>query len=576
MKFMLHYMSKYKGLILLNLIGVFGFIIAELGIPTIVAHIVDNGIARNDSDYILQMFIYLIGVAIAGGLGRIVLSYCGARISSQIVRDIRSDIFAKTQEYSPVEYNKLGISSMITRTMPDAYIILQFVNMVLKAGLITPIMIVASFILVIETSFNLSMVIIGCLPIIIFGAYMIAKVSKPISQKQQVEMDNLNRITRENITGVRVIRAFRKSSYEQDRFNETSEAYTAQARKLYKIMSLTQPAFFIVLEVGMLFIFWISSNMISVGSLSVGQLMAFLEYMFHALFSTMLFANVFTMYPRAAISASRIQEMLDMEPAIRNPENPVTQGVEDTTLSFNNVSFQYPDGELPVLKNVSFNAGKGDTVAFIGSTGSGKSTLINLIPRFYDVSEGSVSVDGVDVRDYELKTLRRKVGFIPQKALLFSGTIAENIRFGKHDADEDELTHSAKTASAYDFIIEKPNQFDDCISEGGSNVSGGQKQRLSIARAVVRKPEIYIFDDSFSALDYKTDAEVRKNLAEETKDAITLIVAQRISSIMDATEILVLNEGEVVGQGTHKELLETCEVYKEIAYSQLSKEELSR
>ncbi|TDW25497.1 ATP-binding cassette subfamily B multidrug efflux pump [Breznakia blatticola] len=575
MKFLWKYLRRYSWILVLNFVGIAGFIIAELGIPSIVAQIVDKGIRNHDVTLMKTMLLYLVLIAICGGVGRLILSFCGARMSSYVVRDIRNDIFKKTQTYSPREYNMFGVSSMITRTNPDAYMLMQFTNMLMRTGLLTPVMIVASFFMVIKTSQNLAMVIIGSLPIIIFSIYLIAKASGPLSKKQQKEMDNLNRITRENITGVRVIRAFRKNKYEEQRFSQTSEDYTNVAKKLFKLMAIGQPLFFFILNSAGLIIYWVGSNLIDAGNLQVGQLMAFGEYMFHALFSLMLFSNMFMMYPRAKVSADRIEEMLNVEVAIQNPSNPVFEGKEDTTLVFDQVSFQYPDGELPVLQNISFEAHKGQTVAFIGSTGSGKSTLINLIPRFYDVSAGNIKVDGVDVRKYDIKTLRQKIGFIPQKALLFSGTIKENIKYGKHDASEDEVVASSKVANAYEFIQDKPQQFEDCIAESGTNVSGGQRQRLSIARAVVRKPEIYIFDDSFSALDFKTDAEVRKNLLSETEDAITLIVAQRVSSIMNADQIIVLNNGTIVGKGTHRELLETCEIYQEIARSQLSEKELA-
>jgi len=359
------------------------------------------------------------------------------------------------------------------------------------------------------------------------------------------------------------------------RFSEANEDYAYNSKKLFKLMAVPQPAFFFLLNVGLVIVFILSSKMIDKGVLQVGSLVAFQEYMFHAMFSIMLFCLVFVMYPRAAISARRIQEILDEESTIKNPENPVVSGDDSGTLEFDNVTFKYPDSEAPVLENISFKAKKGDVVAFIGSTGSGKSTLINLIPRAYDVSAGSIKIDGVDVRKYALRALREKIGFIPQKSMLFSGSISENIRYGKHDASEAEIEESAQIAQAYDFIIDKPNQFEEKVEEGGSNLSGGQKQRLSISRAVIRKPDIYIFDDSFSALDFRTDAKLRKRLKSEITEAITLIVAQRVSSIMDATQIVVLNEGKVVGMGTHEQLLKDSTIYYEIAASQMSKEELA-
>ncbi len=412
------------------------------------------------------------------------------------------------------------------------------------------------------------------IPFIFFGVLIIAKISHKISDTQQKSLDKLNRILRENLTGIRVIRAFRKDKYETERFGETNEFYAKVSKKLFRLMAITQPIFFLILNIATLAVFWVSSDKINNGTLQVGQLVAFLEYLFHAMFSIMLFSMVFIMYPRAAVSASRIQDLLNEDPIIKNPENGVKETEVRGQIEFENVTFAYPDGEADVLKNVSFTAKAGETVAFIGSTGSGKSSLINLIPRFYDVTAGSIKVDGVDVRDYDLNALRSKIGFIPQKALLFSGSIKNNIRFGKKNANEDEIKYSAKVAQAYDFIKRKPKKFDEELSEGGANVSGGQKQRLSIARALVRDAEIYVFDDSFSALDFKTDSELRARLKEETKDSAVLIVAQRISSIMDADKIIVLDEGEVVSIGTHKELLKNSKVYYEIATSQLKKEEL--
>ena len=429
--------------------------------------------------------------------------------------------------------------------------------------------------MILKTSPSLSLVLAVVIPFIILGVVIIAKTSEPLSEKLQKRLDKLNRISRENLTGIRVIRAFGNDKYEGERFGKTNESYADVSKKLNKLMAVSQPTFFFLLNVAIIAIFWISSKMINVGTLQVGQLVAFIEYLFHAMFSIMLFSMVFVMYPKAQVSANRIMEILNEESIIKSPKNGVKETEIKGLVEFENVSFTYPNGEAHVLKDISFKAKKGETIAFIGSTGSGKSTLINLIPRFYDVTEGIIKIDGVDVRDYDLKALRKKIGFIPQKTLLFTGSISSNIRFGKKNAKTGEVEYSSKVAQAYDFISRKPKRFEEPISEGGANVSGGQKQRLSIARAIVRRPEIYIFDDSFSALDFKTDAILRKKLKSETKDSVVLIVAQRIGSIMDADKIIVLNEGEVVGIGKHKELLKTCEIYHEIASSQLTEEELS-
>lgn len=575
MKLILKYLKNYKLILILNVISVFGFALVELGIPTVMAKVIDTGIINNDISYIKKMGLVMVAISIVGVLGTILLGYCSSKISTGITRDIRNDIFKKAQEFSHTEYDKFGVSSMITRTTNDPFVILQFTNTLLRIALITPVMFTISLIMILKTSLSLSIVLAIVIPIIILGVIIIAKTSEPLSEKLQKTLDKLNRISRENLTGIRVIRAFCNEKYESKRFEETNEDYTGIAKKLNKLMLISQPLFFFLLNIAIIAIFWISSNMINVGTLQVGQLVAFIEYLFHAMFSIMLFSMVFVMYPKAQVSANRIREVLSETPIIKNPENGIKETNNEGSIEFNNVSFTYPNGEEPVIKNVSFKGEKGQVIAFIGSTGSGKSTLINLIPRFYDVTEGSIKIDGVDVRDYDLKYLRKKIGFIPQKTLLFTGSIASNIKFGKKNANTKDIEHSAKIAQAYEFISEKPNKFDEPITEGGSNVSGGQKQRLSIARAIVRKPDIYIFDDSFSALDFKTDAILRKQLRAETKDAVVLIVAQRIGSIMDADKIVVLNEGEVVGMGTHKELLKTCEIYHEIATSQLTEEELS-
>lgn len=574
MKLILKYLKNYKLLVVINVISVFGFALVELGIPTIMAKVIDSGIANRDIQYIKRMGGVIVLISILGVAGTILLGYCSAKISTGITRDIRNDIFKKAQEFSHSEYDKFGISSMITRTTNDAFVLLQFVNTLLRTAVLTPVMFGISLVLILRTSVKLSTVLAITVPFIVIGVIVIAKISEPLSETQQKRLDKLNRISRENLTGIRVIRAFGNDNHEKERFEDTNEAYASVSKKLFKLMAVSQPSFFLLLNVAILAIFWVSSNMIDAGTLQIGELVAFIEYLFHAMFSLMLFSMVFVMYPKAQVSANRIEELLNEEPLIKNPENGVKQTEVKGEVEFDNVTFVYPNGEEPVLKNISFKCKKGEMIAFIGSTGSGKSTLINLIPRFYDVTEGSIKVDGVDVRDYDLKALRKKIGFIPQKTLLFTGSISSNIKFGKKNAKTGEVVHSAKVAQAYDFISKKPKQFEEIISEGGKNVSGGQKQRLSIARALVRKPEIYIFDDSFSALDFKTDSILRERLKEETKESVVLVVAQRVGSIMEADRIIVLNEGEIVGIGKHKELLKTCKIYNEIASSQLTKEEL--
>lgn len=572
---MWRYTMRYKKLLFADFICVFGFILIELGLPTILARMIDKGIIPRDMDYIYQQGIWMVVITIIGVAMNILLGYFGARITTNIVRDIRDDLFEKIQTFSHSEYESIGVSSLITRTTNDAYQIMLFMGNILRLGFMTPVMFIASLYMVMRTSPSLGMYVLGALPFLLLAVVGIARLSEPLSKKQQKNLDGINGILRENLSGLRVIRAFVNEKFEESRFNKVNETYTKSSKSLFRLMAAAQPGFFFLFNIVMVLIIWSGTVQISHGDLEVGNLIAFIEYIFHALFSFMLFASVFMMYPRAVVSASRIQEALDMEPAIREEEG-LTETATKGYLEFKNVTFAYPGhAESPVIRNVSFKASPGETVAFIGSTGSGKSTLIQLIPRFYDVSEGEILIDGVNVKEYKLSALRNKIGYIPQKALLFTGTIADNLRYGKEDATLEEMERAIDIAQATEFVSQKPQGYDEPLSEGGTNFSGGQKQRLAIARAIIRNPEIYIFDDSFSALDYQTDANLRARLKKETTESTVLIVAQRVGTIMHADRIVVLNEGDVVGIGTHRELLETCPIYYDIAASQLSEEELA-
>lgn len=577
MKLMWHYTMRYKKLLLFDFLCVFGFILIELGLPTILAQMIDRAIPQKDGDMVNQLGLLMLLVVVIGVVMNIMLGYFTTRITTNIVADIRDDLFAKTQSYSHQEYEDIGVSSLITRVTNDAYQIMLFLQNILRMGFMTPMMFIVSLYMIFRTSPSLSWFVLGALPLLLVAVVVIAKFSEPLSTKQQKNLDKINGILRENLSGLRVIRAFVNEKFEESRFNKVNTAYAESSKSLFRLMAVAQPGFTFLFNIVMVLIIWFGTKQIDAGTLQIGDLIAFIEYIFHALFSFMLFASVFMMYPRAAVSAKRIQEALDAESQIKDPENPVTETETHGYVTFENVTFAYPGhAESPVIRNVSFTAKPGETVAFIGSTGSGKSTLIQLIPRFYDVSEGRVLVDGVDVRDMSMAALRQKIGYIPQKALLFSGTIAENLRYGKEDATIGEMERAVDIAQASDFIAELPEGFDAHLSEGGTNFSGGQKQRLSIARAVIREPEIYIFDDSFSALDYQTDAKLRARLKQETTQSTVLIVAQRVGTIMHADKIIVLNEGDVIGMGTHDELLATCPVYYDIAASQLSEEELNR
>lgn len=570
------YLRKYPKWLCLNFTAAIFFVIVNLGLPTVLARMIDEGINPRDIERVYFWAWVMFGVIIVGILGRIVLAYAVGKITTTMVMDMRNDLYEKLQEYSHHEYEKIGVSSLVTRMTSDAFVLMQFSDQMLKLGVITPIMMVSSILLILQTSPSLAWIVAISMPFLAVVVWYVAVKTKPLSEKQQETLDKLNQYARENLTGLRVIRAFAREEFQEEKFGQANAVYADNSNKLFKLTGLTEPLFVQIIIAMIVAIVWFALDPLGDGSLEIGNLVAFIEYSFHALLSFLFLANLFTMYPRTAVSSHRLKEIMDMPISIDPNENGVTETETKGYLEFDNVTFAYPgETESPVLHNISFKAKPGETIAFIGSTGSGKSSLVQLIPRFYDVTLGKILVDGVDVRDFNVKALRHKIGFIPQKALLFTGTIAENIRYGKEDASIEELDKAADVAQAKEFIESKEEQFDTHLAEGGSNLSGGQKQRLSIARAVVKEPDIYIFDDSFSALDYKTDATLRKRLKEVTGDATVLIVAQRVGTIMDADQIIVLDHGEIVGRGTHEELLATNEIYSEIARSQLKNQSLT-
>ena len=532
---------------------------------------IDEGINPRDVDRLFFWGWIMFGIILIGILGRIVLSYAVGQLTTTMVRDMRNDLYAKLQEYSHHEYEQIGVSSLVTRLTSDAFVLMQFADSMLKMGVITPLMMVSSVLLILTTSPSLAWIVAVSVPFLAVVVWHVAVKTRPLSEKQQKTLDHLNQYARENLTGLRVIRAFAREDFQQEKFASENEIYADNSNKLFKLTGLTEPLFVQIISAMIVAIVWFALDPLHDGSLKIGDLVAFIEYSFHALLSFLFLANLFTMYPRTAVSSRRLKEIMDMPISIDPNEKGVTETASHGYLEFDNVTFAYPgETESPVLHNISFKAKPGETIAFIGSTGSGKSSLVQLIPRFYDVTLGKILVDGVDVREYNLKALRQKIGFIPQKELLFTGTIAENLRYGKEDASVQELEQAADISQAKEFIDSREDRFDTHLAEGGSNLSGGQKQRLSIARAVVKDPDVYIFDDSFSALDYKTDAILRKRLKEVTGDATVLIVAQRVGTIMDADQIIVLDQGEIVGRGTHEELMASNEIYREIANSQLN------
>lgn len=573
MSLIIRYLKKYKLLFLIDCLSVFGFALVELGIPTLISRMVDKGIATNQTSFLMKNWLIMIFISIVGVCGTILLGYTCAKISNNITRDIRNDVYEHAQKFSSIEMEYFGISSMITRTNNDAYQIMLFINVLLRVALISPVMMIISVILIINISMPLSFVVLATIPIILLGVYIVAKVSEPISEHQQKSIDTMNQVLKENISGIRVIRAFNQQVHEKDRFSGINRYYKNESSKLFKLMSCTEPTFFLLMNIATISVYIISCRLLSLSIITMGDLLAFVEYLFHVMMSVLLFCMVFMMYPRANVSAKRILEVLETEPKVKNKLNCISCP-PITKIDFKHVSFSYPDSEESVLKDISFSVENGQKIAVIGSTGSGKSTIIKLLARFYDVSDGSIQINGKDIREYELNSLRSRMGYVAQKAKLFKASIKDNIAFGRPNASMEDIIESATIAQADDFIQQRECGYEDEITEEGTNVSGGQKQRLSIARAILLHPSLYLYDDSFSALDFKTDAKLRKALKPEINNAIFFVIAQRVSTIMDADQILVFDEGKLVGQGTHKQLMKNCSIYREIAYSQLSVEEL--
>ena len=570
------YLKKYPKWLFLDFFGAIFFVIVNLGLPTVLARMIDEGVNKGNEHQLYVWAAIMLVIILCGTLGRVVLAYAASKLTTNMVKDMRDDLYAKLQEYSHHEYEKIGVSSLVTRITSDAFVLMQFAEQTLKLGVITPMMMLSSILMIFLTSPSLAWIVAFAVPFLAVVVIYVAIKTRPLSEKQQKTLDKINQYARENLMGLRVIRAFAREEFQEERFAGQNAVYAANSNRLFKLTGLTEPLFVQIIIAMIVAIVWFALDPIKQGSLQIGDLVAFIEYSFHALLSFLFLSNLFTMYPRTAVSSERLKEVMDIPISIDPNEGGARETATHGYLEFENVTFAYPgETENPVLHNISFSAKPGETVAFIGSTGSGKSSLVQLIPRFYDVTLGKIKVDGVDVRDYRLKSLRQKIGFIPQKALLFTGTIAENIRYGKEDASHKDLDQAADVAQAKDFIESREEGFATHLAEGGSNLSGGQKQRLSIARAVIKNPDIYIFDDSFSALDYRTDAILRRRLKEVTQNATVLIVAQRVGTIMDADQIIVLDKGEIVGRGRHEELMETNDIYREIAESQLKNASLT-
>lgn len=569
------YLKRYWWQIILVIIFIVTQTYVDLTLPEYMSKIVDIGIVNSDTKYIIKVGLQMLGLALIGGVATIVASFFASRVAAGTAKIIRKDVFEKVSNFSSEEINKFSPASLITRTTNDVQHVQMTIFMILRLMVMAPIMAIGGISKVLKNSPSLTWIIAISVALLFIVIIILFSLAMPKFKIFQKLIDRLNLVTRENLTGLKVVRAFNNEEYQEQKFDKANTDLTKLNLFVNKVMITLQPLTMLIMNLTMVAVIWFGSHQVDVGTLQIGDMMAFIQYAMQIMTSFMMLSMLFVMIPRSSISANRIMEVLNTTPKITDKEITKTSNKNlKGKVEFKNVTFSYPDADEAVLYDVSFVAESGKTTAFIGSTGSGKSTLINLIPRFYDVTSGKILVSGIDVRDYKQKELRDMIGYVPQKGVLFSGTIKSNLKYGNDKLTDDEMKKVARVAQALDFIEEKDKKFDTHISQGGKNVSGGQKQRLSIARALAKNPDIFIFDDSFSALDFKTDKTLRNELKKYTKDATVLIVAQRISTIMNADKIIVLDEGKIVGEGTHEYLVENCEIYKEIALSQLREEEL--
>src|SRR2546421_1597415 len=572
---LLRFMKPYRALLVLVVVLAFAQAMANLYLPTLFANIVDNGIIKGDTGYIWRTGGIMLLITLGGTIAAVVGIFYSSQVATGFGKIIRARLFTHVSQFSLHEFDSVSTSSLITRTSNDTTQVQQVMVLVLNIMITAPFTLIAGIILALNQDVGLTWILVVVIPILVGTIVLLMSKAIPLFRIMQTKLDKLNLILDEGLTGVRVVRAFDRQKYEEHRFDEANLDLTNVAIKVNRMVAALMPIMMLCLNLSSIAILWFGAMRINNGDMQFGALIAFLQYAMQILFALLMISMMFIMLPRAAASADRINEVLAIEPEISDPDHMKRADKQKGYVEFQNVTFSYPGAEESALSHISFSAAPGEVTAIIGGTGAGKSTLVSLIPRFYDIDSGHLLVDGVDVREMSQEHLRSKIGFVPQKAVLFSGTVAENIRYGKEDATDEEVRHAADVAQATEFISEMQEGFDSVIAQGGTNVSGGQKQRLSIARALVRKPDIYVFDDSFSALDFKTDAKLRAALKQETRESTVLIVSQRVNTIMDADQIIVLDEGRVAGIGTHRELMRSNEVYREIVSSQLSLEEIA-
>ena len=576
MKTVLKYYKRYLPAVICIGLVLFCQAMCELALPGYMSDIINNGVIKGDMGYIRSTGLLMLLVAALGMAASITANLLGARTAAGAACRLREALFKKVTSFSEAELQQFSTASLITRSTNDIQMIQQASVMLLRMAFVAPIMGIGAVIKAVNTSVPLSWTIAVSLAAVIVIMAVSFTAIFPKFKVLQEKLDKVNLIMKERLEGILVIRAFNTEKKEQSRFDDANLEVTGINRFVNKAMSFMMPALTFVMSASGVLIVWAGAHMVETGTLPIGDMLAYLQYAMHVIMSFLVITMMFMMIPRAMVSAGRVGQVLDVEPTITEPAEPEKLEKARGQLAFRNVAFKYPDADEEVIKNIDFTAEPGRFTAIIGGTGSGKSTILKLIPRFYDVTEGEILLDGHDIRNLSLSQLRDQIGYVPQRGLLFSGTIADNMRFGKEDATDEEIGHAIAIAQAADFVEEKEDGINSEIVQGGTNVSGGQKQRLSIARALVKKPSIYLFDDSFSALDFKTDKILREALAEKVGDAAMIVVAQRINTILDADQIIVLDEGRMVGKGTHAELMRNCEVYKEIALSQLSEEELGR